>query len=287
LMLMRSTGSSAFKKFERHFQTRKLSKTLENDDISSCSKPREGTSLPSTIDCPDSWSTTHMNSCRTEHVRANDYVLTNLLDDQPDPQQQSVFSISSISDQPITTRVWQPLDALPPKISTQLVAGMIDISISCPLLPPLHTIIQDLAKEESSTGPSSSSDVSGLNVSRPVTASPQLGATPNSSAEEGRTATPPQLTKSAPSDLTNEPLPTQANPTSEVWRRPPKRWGLADWPGDDSAARERRREQNRLSQRRFREKRHRRDAPRTEPPILTGWAAALVAGGGMCGEATI
>jgi hypothetical protein len=97
-----------------------------------------------------------------------------------------------------------------------------------------------------------------------------------------------QLKSSAPSDRTNDPPPTQPTHDAEVWRRPPKRWGLADWSGDDGVARERRREQNRLSQRRFREKRHRRDAPPTagtEARILSGWAAALVAGGGGEGVA--
>jgi hypothetical protein len=107
-----------------------------------------------------------------------------------------------------------------------------------------------------------------------------------SSAEERCAPKPSDIQPSPsqpPSVLTKDPPPTQPTPDAEVWRRPPKRWGLADWSGDDSAARERRREQNRLSQRRFREKRHRRDAPPTggtEARILSGWAAALVAGGG-------
>jgi hypothetical protein len=110
-------------------------------------------------------------------------------------------------------------------------------------------------------------------------------------------ANPDTILKNHPPTHPEAPPPTQPEATAaaEAWRRPPTRWGLADWPHSDGGARERRREQNRLSQRRSRERRHRRDGPPTacadwaaaaaaaagsEPPMLSGWAAALVLGRG-------
>jgi hypothetical protein len=146
-----------------------------------------------------------------------------------------------------------------------------DTSKSCSLLPPLHTIMQVLVREEASTTFTAKRPDQSVFMKETTHSSTDAGSAAEASEAQYPTEDPPI----AP----NKP---QAKAEAEIWRRPPKRWGLADWPRDDATATERRREQNRVAQRRFREKRHRVGAYYPDPPA-SSWAGALLRAG--CGAA--
>ena len=250
---------SAFSKFERRLQSRASPNSqTDNYSASNCSFVGSGKANlmpdidPSTL-CPQ--VDTMIFSKYSNQIEPFSNKNKNALESSPCfgvPSSHHNYTNYNFPKFSNCDQILQESGLQGPKLTSNLDVNStrtLDICKSSALLPPLHTIVQGILQEDS-------------NYSGPEVRSPDLTVlmkhTTYSSAGKCGEASAPALQSSspAPSGKTYKSQ-TKVRPDrdAEAWRRPPKRWGLADWPRDDMTATERRREQNRVAQRRFREKR--------------------------------